>query len=674
MRSFVDPESLPSFEDWRATIDRDLKGAPYQRLETRLHEGLTIAPLYTGAPIEPGGVGAPHYRRGLSTDTWEVRQRYDLPQIEDVREAIDDDLSHGVEAVHLVLDRAARLGTAFDRNDLGLDGVSIQSAYELARALGTTPLDGATLTLDVGANGTAALGMLLAVARRARLEPRQLCATLSHDPCGALAQDGALPSTLDNAWDDAAALAQWTRESAPAVRPLGVSTTAIHEAGGHAVTELAFAIGSGVATFRALEARGVPLRDIAAATSATVAIGSDLFLEAAKLRALRVLWSYALEAMGLGPEHRGLAIHAVTAARGLTVVDPWVNLLRTSTQTFSAIIGGASSIATRPFDSLHGVPDALGRRMARNAQLLLRDEAMLGDVTDPGGGAWYLEALTDALTEHAWAAFQDLERRGGLPACLADGSVQAKVAESRTLLERDVATRRRPLTGATEFADPTEALPTRPARRPDGFLDRRRAALDAEGRGPQVAATLERLPGGSLDAVLDAYAAGATIRAVQVARQLAAPVTVAPLAPMRHAEAFEALRAAVLPSAATVHCVAIGALPAVSARGTWAANALASAGLVSTPLDPAPTLDAAFGQLGGDAADAPVLLVMPDAAFSDTLVPAIQRARAAGASCVLVAGHPQNAPQNACPDAWLHLGVDLHAALTPIVRLLEARA
>ena len=174
--------------------------------------------------------------------------------------------------------------------------------------------------------------------------------------------------------------------------------------------------------------------------------------------------------------------------------------------------------------------------------------------------------------------------------------------------------------------------------------------------------------------MLDAYAAGATIRAVHVARALPAPALAEPLAPMRHAAHFEALRAALPERHAHVQCIAVGDLAELSARGTWAANALASVGFVTSPLAPAPTLDAAFAALGDDAIPATMLFVLPDAAFAHTLEPALLRARALGVRALIVAGHPKHAPASVTPDAWLHLGVDLLAALRPIVRTLEDAA
>ena len=178
---------------------------------------------------------------------------------------------------------------------------------------------------------------------------------------------------------------------------------------------------------------------------------ADEFLSVAKFRALRRLWARVEEACGLAP--KPIRLHAETAWRMTTRRDPWVNLLRTTVAAFSAGIGGADAVTVLPFTTALGLPDAFARRLARNTQLILLEEANLWRVADPAAGAGGFEALTDALCEKAWALFQEIEREGGIVESLARGSLQARIAAVRAAREKAVATRKEPITGTSEFPE-----------------------------------------------------------------------------------------------------------------------------------------------------------------------------------------------------------------------------
>lgn len=669
MTRFVDPADLPSLEAWQQTVERDLKGRPFATLRSRLPEGIEVEPLYSREThaVDPGTLGRPGqapFRRGAhapaARDGWLVCTELDLPSAEDARSAIDDDLNHGADAILLRFDRAARLGRSGDAATLGADGCSLASGYELARVLSSVDLSATPCSLDAGGNGIAALGLLVAVAERARVQTSALTGCLYHDPLAALLRDGALPFGLSAAWDDAATLVGV--DDLPGITPLGVSCVAVHDAGGHAVDELAFLIASGIETLRKLEARGIAPARTASALAARLPVGRELFAEAAKLRAARLLWNHVVESAGLpqGP----LATHATTSARTQSTLDPWVNMLRTSTAAFAAIVGGADSVSARAFDRDFGTPSPLGRRVARNAQLIARDESRLGHVADPAGGSWYVEALTDELARRAWERVQEIERRGGAEACVLDGTIARWCAESRDALDADIATRRAPLTGASAFANLDEVAPTRPAHDPERFAERRLAELRAEGRGASVAATLEGLAtDGSWPKQRAAFVAGATIAAVASARSggnaAACSPTLAPLPQTRDAAPFEALRSAPEHRAALL---AVGPLAGYHARAGWAAAALAAGGIRLLEGD---AVDGATAAEARARSASISLIAIPDALFAEWLPTLVDAARRAG-SAVVIAGHPKKAPPGLRADAWIHVGCDLVDALTRI--------
>ena len=267
----------------------------------------------------------------------------------------------------------------------------------------------------------------------------------------------------------------------------------IHAAGGTDAQELAFALAQALAALRALEAGGLALDDARRAIGFRIAVDADQFASICKLRALRRLWARVEESCGLQP--LPAHVEAETAWRMMTRRDPYVNALRTTTAAFAAGVGGADAVVALPFTQALGLPDAQARRLARNAQLILIEEANLWRVADPAAGAGGYEALTDALAQKAWELFQEIERAGGLGASLASGAFASRVSEARAALVRDVARRKLPITGTSEYPNLAEAPGACSRSAADATSRRRPVPADAHGgslRSP--ARSLRRRP------------------------------------------------------------------------------------------------------------------------------------------------------------------------------------
>jgi methylmalonyl-CoA mutase len=189
-----------------------------------------------------------------------------------------------------------------------------------------------------------------------------------------------------------------------------------------------------------------------------VAAGRDTFLELCKLRALRTCWSKLLAACGVAGLPR-LAVHAVCSARTLAARDPWVNMLRVTTQVFAAVLGGADLVTPRAFDEALAVRSPMGRRLARNTGLVLREESGLGRVADPGGGSYYLESLTDALARAAWKRMREIEAHGGIGIELQSGRLQARIEAAWQAQLGRIVTRKQAVLGVSEYANLDEVLP-----------------------------------------------------------------------------------------------------------------------------------------------------------------------------------------------------------------------
>ncbi|MGD9510784.1 MAG: methylmalonyl-CoA mutase family protein, partial [Geminicoccaceae bacterium] len=311
--------------------------------------------------------------------------------------------------------------------------------------------------LEAGAEFLPAARGLLATASRQGADPATMRAQLNADPLGAAINAGV--DTLE-AESGAVELAFTAAAAWPQATSFLADGRPYHGGGASEAQELAFGVATGLGYLRQLAEGGMPVATAARQIAFALAADSDFFLNVAKFRALRRLWWRVLEVVGAEAAMTSLQLHAETSTRMFARLDPNVNILRGTVAAFAAAAGGASSITVLPFDHARGASSPLARRIARNTQLVLLEEANVGRVIDPAGGSWLVEHLTAALAEKAWSLVQDVEHRGGMAAALRDGWPQAAVAESRQRLEHQVATRRAPVIGVSEFSDPAEDLPT----------------------------------------------------------------------------------------------------------------------------------------------------------------------------------------------------------------------
>ncbi|HEX3815713.1 MAG TPA: methylmalonyl-CoA mutase family protein [Mycobacteriales bacterium] len=428
----------------RSGLDPDTADPVESLLRTTTYDGFDIEPLYPPRPTGRDGrpIGGP----------WWLLQHIDEPDPAAANRAILTDLEGGVSAVWLCLGAGA----------LPIGG--------LAQALDGVLLELAPVVLDAGPEYEPAARRLIALLADRGLDPAELQGNLGADPLGFTARTGesaALPL--------AARLAAEVAASHPRLRTLVVDGLPFHQAGGSDGQELGAALAAGVEYLRALTDAGLSAPKAAAQLDFRYAATADQFLTIAKLRAARRLWS-RIGAVVDAPWSARL--HAVTSPAMLTRRDPWVNLLRGTVACFAASAGGADAITVLPFDAAIGRSDAFARRLARNTASLLRDEAHIARVLDPAAGSGYVESLTDALAEAAWAWFQEIEAAGGLAAALRSGLVADRLAETAAERLRRIATRSDPITGVSEFPFLNEIPVHRPPlpARPSGGLPRIRYA------------------------------------------------------------------------------------------------------------------------------------------------------------------------------------------------------
>ena len=425
---------------WRTLVDRVLKGAPFDRLVSRTADGIAIQPLYARLTEE-----RPRALRA-EPGPWHSAARIEHPDVEAARGQIATDLSHGANALHLVF--AGSIGA----NGFGLPG-DLASVEAL---LADVDLDaGFPFEIDLGAATKDAALHMASVIEARHVDPARCRISFGFDPFGQMALIGGAPL----AWPQFSTLAVQQCKALQAKGFGGRFLTAdgrlVHAAGGSEAQELAFVLGAAIAYLRALEAAGIDLTAARSMISFRLAADADLFASVAKLRALRALWAQIETACGLTPEP--LHLHVETSWRMMSRRDPWVNLLRSTVACLGAGLAGADVVSVQGFTQALGLPDDFARRIARNMQTILIEEAGLGRVADPVAGAGGFESLTDEISDKAWALFQDMEKAGGLYDALATGAFQSKVGDCATERARRIAKRSLPLTGTSEFPNLAEA-------------------------------------------------------------------------------------------------------------------------------------------------------------------------------------------------------------------------
>jgi methylmalonyl-CoA mutase len=430
-----------TLEQWRRLAEAVLDGARLEdRLMSRSADGLPIAPLY---PRAADAVPLPARKPGSA---WEIVQRIDIP----------DPALANAEALH-ELDNGATGLLLVPAGAVGAHGYGLDpSPAALARVLDGVHLDaGIAIELEFSPHALDAPFALAALVERRGLSPAAVNIRFGIDPIGALALHGRSPLPLQALAPRAAQMTADLARHGFAGPFAAADGRIVHGAGGTEAQELAFVLAVAVAYLRAFEAAGIALDRASRMIAFRLAADADQFLTVAKFRALRRLWRRVEDSCGLAPAPA--FVGAETAWRSMGRRDPHANLLRAAIAVFAAGIGGTDTAAVLPLSLARGLPDRFARRVARNTQLVLLEEANVARVADPTAGTGWSEDLTEKLCRAGWALFREIEAAGGIAAAFAQGAFQAKVATARAARERALAAGDETLVGANAFRDAGEA-------------------------------------------------------------------------------------------------------------------------------------------------------------------------------------------------------------------------
>lgn len=436
-----------STQQWMEKITADLKGADYnKKLVWKTNEGFEVQPFYRAENMDevsflnslPGEF--PFVRGTKETNNeWLVRQSIAVSDLAEANKKALNYLMRGVDSLAFV----------FNGGEL--------TVADLEVLLKDVCLPAVEVNF-VGCCSKKATEAFVAYVKKAGYDLAEVKGSVEYDPFGKFAVTGVLRNGAEHVLANAASLIEQTSEMKK-FKTLAVNGKNFGNAGASAVQELGFSLAQGAEYLTALTEKGVEIDAVAKNLKFNFSVSANYFMEIAKLRAARLLWAQIVKAYGPKCECSAkMTIHAETGSWNKTVYDAYVNMLRTQTEAMSASIGGADSITVLPFNAAYEASNEFSDRIARNQQLLLKEESHISKIVDPAAGSYYIEELTASIAENAWKLFIDVQEKGGFIAALREGFIQAEVKKMAAKRDGNVATRRENLLGVNQFPNFTEKV------------------------------------------------------------------------------------------------------------------------------------------------------------------------------------------------------------------------
>jgi methylmalonyl-CoA mutase len=440
-------------QQWEEKITEDLKGAGYEKtLVWNTPEGFKVNPYYREEHLKDKDYlhvfpGEYPYSRGnkIRSNHWHIRQDINVSSVEDVNEMSLHILKKGITALGFVTDP--------------LKKNPVKSQKDFSALIKNIPFDSVALNFICGGHAPEMIRFLNTEAGERKAEKKTLSGSVDFDPLGYLTIHGKF---FHDEASDLKILYQLITDAGkdlPAFRTLGIHGDFFHNAGATAVQELGYGLAIASDYLAGMADAGLDTDTGCQQIHFYYGIGSNYFMEIAKIRAARLLWAKLAEAYG-AKQKRSMqtAIHSVTSGWNQTVYDPYINVLRATTESMAAIIGGTDSLVVKPFTDAYKPVTEFSARIARNIQIILKEEAYFDKVADPSGGSYYIENLTDSLIGEAWKLFLETEDQGGYLSALKKGSIQSAIATTAQNRRNAVAGSKEILLGVNHFPNQDESI------------------------------------------------------------------------------------------------------------------------------------------------------------------------------------------------------------------------
>lgn len=437
-----------STAEWEARIVSDLKGADYhKKLIWKTYDGIDVKPYYRSEDLQAIshiGIppGMPPFSRGVRAQdqNWEIREDIEIADLRVMNDRIREMVSRGVNSAGIPADSV----TTVEQMGLLLKEIDLQTV-----SVNFISSDSFPDTLDFFINYVSHSG----------LPASKIKGSFNFDPIGELLKYGDFQPSWEKNLEESLYMLRNAHDILPGFSRFNINAKSFQDSGATLVQELAFGLAVACEYLSAMDDKGLNVDQVAPLIRFSFAAGPHYFMEIAKLRAARILWCRMVEQFKpSNPESLKVFIHVSTANWNKSVYDPYVNMLRTTTEGMSAILGDADSLCIHPFKSAFGVRDEFSARIARNQQLILKEESYLDKIADPAAGSYYIEILTENIAIHAWELFKKIEYEGGILNCIKSDFIQDEISASRLTKKQDIAQRRMIMLGTNQYPNLREEM------------------------------------------------------------------------------------------------------------------------------------------------------------------------------------------------------------------------
>ncbi len=452
-------------QEWIQEVKKALKDDPHL-YEKETFENILLKTLYRKNDVQD----LPHLKdeelylfvRGIDShfvsNEWNIAQRINVAVPKKANQMIKEALDNGQTSLAIELNPISIKG----KNPLTVpftelkSGVLLSNYADLCALFKDIQLPEVPLFIPSGYTALPLIESIDTYCQQEGITLSQVAGVVGMDPLGSLAEHAHSPIPITDLYHDMANAIAFVQEKKSSLKTVLIDTKPYHMSGATAVQELAYALSTAVQYTDECLRRNIPLHHVLPHLAFSFSTSSQLFMEVSKLRAFRLLWLQAVRAFSQTIDVPLPFIHVNTSIHTLSSQDLHTNILRGTLQAFAGIIGGANSLHVYPYDAISKQSTELSNRLARNTQLMLREESQLGRVIDPAGGSWYIESYTHELAEKAWKLFQKMESKGGMEACLESGWIQCELQHVSEEKREQIHSRNERMVGITHYVSPSK--------------------------------------------------------------------------------------------------------------------------------------------------------------------------------------------------------------------------
>ncbi len=454
---------ITSYEQWKDEAIKSLKGGDFEKkLFTKTIEDIILKPIYNENDLKNNPLynfqypGIAPYNRGenplgYKANPWLIAQAIPYPDIKQFNTALQNDLANGQNAINIKV-----RGISNHHRQIKY-GIELNNIDDFANAFENIDLSKYPIYFSTDEIFYDFSKLFQDFLKKSKIDISKFEGNLGADIFGKLLSTGNLALSLNNYYKQIEELINQYDNSNFGV--ININGSIFHNAGANTVQELAYSFTEAIEYIKTLQLLDLDVDKIAPKIRFSFGIGSNFFMEIAKLRAARIIWTKIIREFGGNEQSQKMFIHSQTSLRNKTKFNPWSNIMRNSTECLAAILGNSNSIEVGYFDSAYGYPSELSRRLARNTQLIYLNESHLLDTIDPAAGSYYLEELTNEICIKTWQKIQEIEANGGFFENIKSGNIQTEIQQTSDIQIKDYHTRKLVLVGTNKYPLLNEKIP-----------------------------------------------------------------------------------------------------------------------------------------------------------------------------------------------------------------------